>query len=211
MKTRILERVQTVNSSVDTHRTPEGKLSYRPRLEHLFETSKETILELKDAIPDVERIDLGDDEGPYGIISVSYNVKLKCVDIFIGKERVVEIGKEEAEEELKPLIREWNKQEIENDPELKLWCEVNDKNPEDVEVEKLQELLHHQTPLYQPSYIGVDYTRSTNTHKHTGFKHTHLFHPSRYTSYLADTLTTTACSSILIGSGDTNAKGVTMR
>lgn len=60
----------------------------------------------------------------------------------------------ECEKRLSELAKEWKAQTIELSPILSMWCKLNDKKPEDVDLEELEKMFSNKISIARPGTLS---------------------------------------------------------
>lgn len=94
-------------------------------------------------------INISEDE-EVKVINDIFRADLNEMMIYTSKEiSIVDLEKEKSEEELKKLIAEYNKQEIEKDEKLLSYCKLHKLNIDDLELDELKKIVYpDKTELY---------------------------------------------------------------
>lgn len=103
------------------------------------------------------RINISDDE-EVEVEKDIFRADLNEMMVYTSKEiSIIDSEKEKSEEELKNLIAEYNKQEIEKDEKLLSYCKLHKLNIDDLELDKLKKIVYpDKTELHT---ISIDWSR----------------------------------------------------
>lgn len=140
---------------IKERRNEQGQLIAKPHVSCVIENGdSEHIIPDELAIPNAAtRITI---EGvSYPIRDRSFNISTNEFDIYIQKIDVEEVDKDVADEQLIPLIREWNAQEISKNKRMAAFCRVLGKNPEEVCFEDLALVLSPSSLSNTLDYISA--------------------------------------------------------
>ena len=151
MKTHVMGKIITKYYEViDTERDNEGKFRYRPQV--IVDDVKEEYEEIALYEGAVQQGDcfsvwLSEDE----IVLVETNrfrVDLGGCRQYTNKLiRTVDVGREECKAEVEELLREYNKQRIEDDSAAKAYCDLHKLDYEETDYDELLKVMGRNTEI----------------------------------------------------------------
>lgn len=148
---RIICSKETRSYIIRESRDTQGQLAAKPYVSCVTENvNSEHVISDELTVPN-EATQITIEGVSYQIKNRSFNTSTDELDIYITKIEVEEVGKSAVDEQLIPLIREWNAQEINKNKRLAAFCRVLNKAPEEVCVEDLALAL--SSPNYLPNIM----------------------------------------------------------
>ena len=148
MKTHVMGRIITKYYKVDSERDDKGKFRYRP--EAIVDDVKEEYEEIALYEGAVQTSGWGSvwlSEDEKVLVEVSkFRVDLGDWFQYTNKLiRTVDVDKEECKAEAEKLLREYNKQKIEDDSEAKAYCDLHKLDYEETDYDELLKVLGRNT------------------------------------------------------------------
>lgn len=140
---RILGKQKVVDYYINAERNSKGELSKKPHLVEIVRDTKEIVLTDGDVPANATVIKYKGKD--YNVLQWGFDDShgddgMPCVYTSYFEASASD-DKKYAEEHLAELISEWNEQEIKKSKLMMKWCELHGKEPKDVCVEGLEELL----------------------------------------------------------------------
>ena len=160
---------------VNENRGVDGKLKSKPTIVKKRGEPRDYIVNVVSSCPippDITHIII--DGKKYATLGQAYNLGLTNSELMVAYTKENDIGKEECEKRLGELVKEWKVQTIESSPRLSAWCKLNDKKPEDVDLEELEKILPNEVNIVSSGTLSfVNGSSISNGHIHTMSAHTH--------------------------------------
>ncbi len=171
----IIGKEMDVTYFVSENRGVDGKLKSKPTIVKKFGEPRDYIISTAESChipPNITHIIINDKK--YATLGQAYSLSLTNSELMVLYTKENDIGKEECEKRLDELIKEWKVQTIESSPRLSAWCKLNDKKPEDVDLEELEKMLSNEIGIASSGTLSFVNGSSTNYgHIHTMSAHTH--------------------------------------
>ena len=161
---------------ISENRGVDGKLKSKPTIVKKFGEPRDCVISTAESYPippDITHIII--DGKKYATLGHAYSLGLINSELMVSYTKENDIGKEECEKRLGELVKEWKAQTIESSPRLSAWCKLNDKKPEDVDLEELEKMLSNEISIASSgtlsfvngSSINCGSISTTSAHTHT--------------------------------------------
>ena len=161
---------------VSENRGVDGKLKSKPTIVKKQGEPRDYIIDVVSPYPippNITHIII--DGKKYATLGQAYSLSLTNSELIVSYTKENDIGKEECEKRLAELVKEWKVQTIESSPKLSAWCKLNDKKPEDVDLEELEKMLSNEISIASSgtlsfvngSSINCGSISTTSAHTHT--------------------------------------------
>lgn len=161
---------------ISENRGIDGKLKSKPAIVKKMGEQRDCIVSSTESYsipPNITHIII--DGKKYATLGQAYSLSLTNSELMVAYTKENNIGKEECEKRLEGLIKEWKVQTIESSPRLSAWCKLNDKKPEDVDLEELEKMLSNEISIASSgtlsfvngSSISYGSISTTSAHTHT--------------------------------------------
>ena len=161
---------------VSENRGVDGKLKSKPTIVKKFGEQRDYVISTAESChipPDITHIIINGKK--YVTLGQAYSLGLTNSELMVSYTKENDIGKEECEKRLGELVKEWKVQTIESSPRLSAWCKLNDKKPEDVDLEELEKMLSNEISIASSgtlsfvngSSISCGSISTTSAHTHT--------------------------------------------
>ena len=160
---------------VSENRGVDGKLKSKPTIVKKFGEPRDYVISTAESChipPNITHIIINGKK--YVTLGQAYSLSLTNSELTVSYTKENEIGKEECEKRLGELIKEWKVRTIESSPRLSAWCKLNDKNPEDVDLEELEKMLPNGISIVSSGTMSfVNGSTISSGHTHTMGIHAH--------------------------------------
>ena len=160
---------------VSENRGVDGKLKGKPTIVKKRGEPRDYIIDVVSSYPippDITHIII--DGKKYATLGHAYSLGLINSELMVSYTKENDIGKEECEKRLGELVKEWKVQTIESSPRLSAWCKLNDKKPEDVDLEELEKMLSNEISIASSGTMSfVNGSTISSGHTHTMGIHAH--------------------------------------
>ena len=160
---------------VSENRGVDGKLKSKPTIVKKWGELRDYIISTLESCyipPNITHIIINGKK--YVTLGQAYSLSLTNPELTVSYTKENDIGKEECEKRLGELIKEWKVQTIESSPGLSAWCKLNDKKPEDVDLEELEKMLPNEISIASSGTLSlINGSPISNGHIHTMSAHTH--------------------------------------
>ena len=160
---------------ISENRGVDGKLKSKPTIVKKWGEPRDYIISTAESChipPNITHIIINGKK--YVTLGQAYSLSLTNPELTVSYTKENDIGKEECEKRLGELIKEWKVQTIESSPRLSAWCKLNDKKPEDVDLEELEKMLSNEISIASSGTLPfVNGSPISNGHIHTMSAHTH--------------------------------------
>lgn len=164
-----------VTHLISANRGVDGKLKSKPTIVKKFGEPRDYVISTAESChipPNITHIII--DGKKYAILGQAYNLSLTNSELIVSYTKENDIGKEECEKYLVELVKEWKVQTIDSSPKLSAWCKLNDKKPEDVDLEELEKMFPNRISIASSGTISLTNGGSISSgHTHTMSAHTH--------------------------------------
>lgn len=161
---------------VSENRGVDGKLKSKPTIVKKFGEPRDYVISTAESCnipPNITHIIINGKK--YSRLGQAYDLSLTNSELMVSYTKENDIGKEECEKRFGELIKEWKVQTIESSPRLSAWCKLNDKKPEDVDLEELEKMLSNEISIASSgtlsfingSSINCGSISTTSAHTHT--------------------------------------------
>ena len=160
---------------VSENRGVDGKLKSKPTIVKKFGEQRDYVISTAESChipPNITHIIINGKK--YVTLGQAYSLGLINSELMVSYTKENDIGKEECEKRLGELIKEWKVQTIGSSPRLSAWCKLNDKKPEDVDLEELEKMLSNEISIASSGTLSfVNGSSISNGHIHTVSAHSH--------------------------------------
>lgn len=160
---------------ISENRGVDGKLKSKPTIVKKWGEPKDCVISTVESChipPNITHIII--DGKKYVTLGQAYSLGLTNSELIVSYTKENNIGKEECEKRLAELVKEWKVQTIESSPRLSAWCKLNDKKPEDVDLEELEKMLSYEINIASSGTLSVSSGVTVSSgHIHTMNAHTH--------------------------------------
>ena len=163
---------------ISENRGVDGKLKSKPAIVKKFGEPRDYVISTAESChipPNITHIIIHGKK--YVTLGQAYSLSLTNSELTVSYTKENDIGKEECEKRLSELVKEWKVQTIESSPRLSAWCKLNDKKPEDVDLEELEKMLSNEISIASSGTLSfASGITIGNGHTYTMSAHTHSSH-----------------------------------